>query len=197
MADQLVDSLAVADPEKEDTDVGQALESKPAPKKTPTRKPATPKAAAAKVEAANVEVEPKAEPKIVPEPRGNVGIVQEIEDDVKTIAEKAKQAMESEASKVEETVDEEVSALKRLTVPELRQMHQDALKLESEAKRELYMLRLRFANAATTIDDAAERELAVGRIRAEEAAVWVGKLEQALKGEYKDLVGVAKFGGRH
>lgn len=189
----------MTEPEVQSTeDVKEPVGEAPV-KKTPAKKPSTPKPSTAKVQADNVEVEPKVEavkPEVpVVEPK--VSLVQEIEADVEKVAKEAKQAVESEVAKIEENVDEEVAALKRLTVPELRQMHQDALLLESNAKRALYNARLRFANATTEVDDTMERDVAVGRIRVEEAVAWVVKLEEALKGEYKDIVGVAKFGGRH
>jgi|SRR5215469_15936821 len=146
-------------------------------KKAPVKKTTTTKKPAAK---------PKADP-------AQESLVQRIEADVEKVAEEAKQAVESEVTKIEADVDEEIAALKKLTVPELRQMYQDALHLESEAKRELYLLRLRFANAATTVDDALEKELAVARIRVEEAAAWLKKIEKALEGEFKDIVGVERF----
>lgn len=171
----MTDPFDVADQEKPGRDDGQAG-GKPPVKKTTTRKPAKPKTE-------NVEAEPKAKE----------SLVQEIEADVEKVAEEAKQAVESEVTKAKEVVDEEITALKKLTVPELRQMYQDALHLESEAKRELYVLRLRFANFATDVGEEAERDLAVARIRVEEAAAWLKKIEKALEGEFKDIVGVAKF----
>lgn len=152
-------------------------------KKTSAKRTSTTRKSPVKPKTDNVEAEP----------RVSFSLLNETFLDVENIA----KAAESKIKNVENAVDREVEELKKLTVPELRQMHQDALRLESEAKRELYALRLRFANISTDVGEEAERELAVARIRVEEAAKWLVKLEKALEGEFKDIVGVVKFGGRH
>jgi len=104
--------------------------------------------------------------------------------------------VEEEVAKLEQDVDETVALAKQemgklegLTADELRQLHQDALFAESEAKKELYLLRQRAAMMATTVSDEVEQEIIAAKAKLAEAGSWLHSIEQKLVGELKDIWG--------
>jgi ribosomal protein L35 len=97
------------------------------------------------------------------------------------------QEVEAEAQLVEVAAKDEAHKLEGLTVQQLRDLHKEALIAESDAKREVHVLRQRAANLATDADVRAEEEVIAAKHILARAAAWVKEIEQQLEHEFLDI----------
>lgn len=95
--------------------------------------------------------------------------------------------VEEVVGKVVEVTDELAKKLEGKTVQELRQIQSDALWAESEAKRELYKLRLRAANLATDVGPEVEDVIKLAKEELAKAVTWLQTVEKKLENEFKDI----------
>lgn len=89
-------------------------------------------------------------------------------------------------SSLEQKIAKFFDSLAGKTEIELRNLYDDALVAESDAKRELYVLRQRAAALATDVDAEAERIIIEAKSGVEDAIAWLKALEQRLSGKLKD-----------
>lgn len=97
--------------------------------------------------------------------------------------------LEQEVEAAVKDIEKEYSNLKGKTVEELRQLHADALLMESEAKRELHILMQRFAMKGTNVEEEALADLRVAMQKVDDAGRYLKALEGKLYGELKDIWG--------
>jgi hypothetical protein len=107
-----------------------------------------------------------------------------------------KAMLERVAVNVEDRVDEAAKNIASFSAQlegkaenELRFLHTIALHLESDAKKDLTILRQRAANLATEVDAKAEVEVIMAKIRLAECIAWLKELENKLFGASKDIYG--------
>jgi hypothetical protein len=83
-----------------------------------------------------------------------------------------------------------VSDLEGKTEPVLRSLYADALTAESDAKKELYVLRQRLANLPTNHNLNEEKLLADAKSTAADAITYLRAIEAELSGSVKDITGI-------
>jgi len=134
---------------------------------------------------------PKAPAKKAPAKASSVkkSILQDVENELKSVAGDVKADVEAEVSRVEAKVDPLVEQIKGKTFSELKEMHLQALYAEDAIKRELHVLRLRAANMATTVDDEVDKQIADLKGKLTEAVAWLKVLESGLFGQLRDIWG--------
>jgi hypothetical protein len=134
---------------------------------------------------------PNTEPELAPSKDDGINMGS-IEDDKNAIEKSLRnfaKDVEADTQKSIKAVDAQAKRLEGLSVTELRNLHAEALVAESEAKRELSVLRYRAANMATTVDADIDREVVQAKIKVAEALAWLMAVEQKLAGELKDIWG--------
>lgn len=116
----------------------------------------------------------------------------------------AKDVVEEVEQKVEEVVKEKyeeakfevelgMSELEGKTVPELRILHDEALRAVDQAQRLVHVLRQRAANEMVTVEIKAEEDVIAAKKELAKAMQWLRQIENALEGEFKDFYGT-KYG---
>lgn len=122
-------------------------------------------------------------------PKSTKKAVKEEEVVLPPAVEQVIQEVEKDAKVVEQTAEQYYSELKGKTVEELRQLHAEALQMESDAKRELHILMQRFAMKGTQVEEAALADLRVAMQKVDDAGRYLKALESKLYGELKDIWG--------
>lgn len=89
-------------------------------------------------------------------------------------------------SEFEKKVAALVKSLEGKTEAELRALYAEALVAESEAKREVTILRQRAANLAADTEIEAEKAVIEAKKVLDDALAWLKALEQKLSGALKD-----------
>ncbi len=110
-----------------------------------------------------------------------------------TDAENVVSEVQAEAAKVVAEVGQELhkveADLAGKTTQELKLLHDEALAIEDKLKRELYVLRQRAANLATTAEADIEAEIVALKKKIVKAASRIREIESCLAGELKDIWG--------
>jgi chorismate mutase len=90
-------------------------------------------------------------------------------------------------------VEKAAKSLEGKTWDEMKVLHDQALVVETDLKKEITILRQRAANAAVTIETDAEEEIIVVKAKLAAAIAWVESLEKRIAGTTRDIYG-EKYG---
>jgi hypothetical protein len=90
-------------------------------------------------------------------------------------------------------VEKSAKHLESLTWNQVKELHDKALVVETDLKKEITLLRQRAANAAVTIETDAEEEIIAVKAKLAAAIAWVEALEKRIAGTTRDIYG-EKYG---
>jgi hydroxypyruvate isomerase len=113
--------------------------------------------------------------------------------DVEEELKKFEEDTEKDVKKGVQEVDKYAKILEGKSMRELISLHDEAIKAEDAAKRELVVMRQRAANLASTVDKTVDEEVIQAKVKVEQTIEWLEAIERKLKGVPRDIWG-AKYG---
>jgi hypothetical protein len=116
-------------------------------------------------------------------------VAKEVVAEVKKVETEVVGEVEVVLTEVEALFKKYSAELAGKTEAELRLLHDAAIQLDSDLKKELYVLRQRAANLATTAEADIEAEIVALKKKIVEAEAWLKAIEHQLAGKLKDVWG--------